>query len=127
MPITHRFDAESRVLFVEMTGAVSDEDILSYAAEVTADSGIDPVHDELIDTRGIEVPGASTPALKRAAELFSKSERTPEKVKVAMVASSDAAYGLARMYQAFRAESAVKIRVFREIAEARSWLGLPPE
>jgi len=43
------------------------------------------------------------------------------------VASNDVAYGLSRMYQAFRSESPLELRVFREMDEAREWLGLPPE
>ena len=50
-----------------------------------------------------------------------------EGVKIAFVASSDAAFGMARMYQAFRAGSQASFHVFREMSEAREWLGLSPE
>jgi hypothetical protein len=36
-------------------------------------------------------------------------------------------FGLSRMYQAFRSDSPAEIGVFRELHEARAWLGLPPD
>lgn len=127
MPIEHEFDAGARVLLVRMSGIVTDEDVLAYAEMITSDETLDPAHDELIDLREIETPLATTRTLRRVADLFRSFERQPESVKVAFIATSDAAYGIARMYQAFRAESAAEMRVFREMDEARSWLDLPPE
>lgn len=124
MPIEHEFDAERRILCVRMFGAVSDEDVLRYAEEITRNAVEDPVHDELIDVREVDSPIASTETLRRVAAMFSGSERQPESVKIAFVATSDAAYGIARMYQAFRSNSAAAMKVFRDVDEARAWLGL---
>jgi tetrahydromethanopterin S-methyltransferase subunit E len=50
-----------------------------------------------------------------------------ERSRVAMVATTDVHYGLSRMYQAFRSDSPLDLRVFRDMREARTWLGLAPE
>ena len=81
----------------------------------------------LIDLREVEAPNASTHTLRRVAEIFAETERQPESVRVAFVAASDSAFGIARMYQAFRYESAAEMQVFRSAGEARDWLGLDPE
>jgi hypothetical protein len=124
MPIEHDFDPDRRILSVRMFGVVGDEDVLQLAKEITGDAVEDPVHDELIDLREVDAPIATTETLRRVAEMFRGSERQPESVKIAFVATSDAAYGIARMYQAFRSDSAASMRVFRELEEARAWLGL---
>jgi hypothetical protein len=127
MPITCRFDAALNVLFVEMHGIISDEDLLQYAKRATKDTEIPRICHELIDLREVRVPQASTASLRRVAATFRDAERAPAGVRIAFVASTDAAYGLARMYQAFRSGSEAAFHVFREMGEARAWLGLPAE
>ncbi len=127
MPITHRFDGSLNVLFVEMHGIITDEELLHYAKTVTTDTEIPQTHHELIDVSEVQVPKASTDSLRRVATTFQDAERTPESVKIAFVATADAAYGAARMYQVFRAGSRASFHVFRKMDEARDWLGLPPQ
>jgi len=127
MPIEHEFDAERNLLRVRMFGLVTDDDVLDYAETITSDASLGAVYDELIDLRDLETPAASTDVMRRVADIFREHERAPEAVKVAFVATSDAAYGIARMYQAFRAESAADMRVFRSQDEACGWLGFESE
>ena len=128
MPVEHSFDTDANLLIVVLRGPVSDEDLLKYARHITEDPSISAGHNELIDLREVETGGEVTsPVLRRIASMFSEIDRTPEQTRVAMVANSDVAYGLSRMYQAFRSESPLDLRVFREVSEARSWLGLSPE
>jgi hypothetical protein len=127
MPIDYDFDALNGILTVRMKGIVGDDDLIGYAEAITRDDAIDPKHDELIDLRELARPAASTDTLRHVASIFRDHERQPEAVRVAFVAASDAAFGLARMYQAFRAESRTALQVFRDVNEAREWLGLEPE
>lgn len=128
MPVRERFDPEANLLVVHLEGAIGDEDLLTYARRVVETPEIPAGHDELIDLRAMEAGGRiTTPGLRRVAALFARTDRTPEQSRVAFVASSDVGYGLARMYQAFRSESPLELRVFRSMREARTWLGLPAE
>jgi len=127
MPINYRFESSPSVLFVEMRGIITDEELLQYAKTATTDVEIPASYHELIDLRGVEVPEVSTDTLRRVAATFRDAEREPEGVKVAFVASSDAAFGMARMYQVFRTGSEAAFHVFREMGEARVWLGLSAE
>ena len=119
MPITCRFDAALNVLFVEMRGIISDEELFQYAKQATTDTEIPRVCPELIDLREVRVPQASTASLRRVAETFQDAERAPAGVRIAFVASTDAAYGLARMYQVFRSGSEAAFHVFRKMGRAR--------
>lgn len=127
MSVRDHFDAEHNLLTVVLEGAIEDEDLLKYARRVTEGADIPSGHDELIDLRTAEEARVSSPTLRRVADLFSGSDRTPERTRVAIVAETDVAYGLSRMYQAFRSESPLDLRVFREMADARAWLELPEE
>jgi hypothetical protein len=127
VPVAWSYDAAHGVLCVRLHGEVTDDDLLDYARHVTTDPGLPAKHHELIDLRDVRAPSASTATLRRVAQLFEDAEREPAGVRIGFVATSDAAYGLARMYQALRDRSPAQMRVFRDMAEARSWLGLPPE
>ena len=43
---------------------------------------------------------------------------------MAIVANTEAGFGLARMYQALMEGSGTEIKVFRDLHEGRCWLGL---
>jgi len=122
MPIQYRYDPEKRLLQVRVHGTVTDAELLEYARTATADPTIEAEADELIDLRDVEIPDVETSTLKQVANLFHDSERAEQGVRIALVAGSDAAYGLARMYQAFRIDSSAEIQVFREMDAARGWL-----
>lgn len=124
MPLRHRFDADRNALFLELRGEVTDEDLLRYVEEATRRPGEPTGHVELVDLRGVDVTRVEGRTLRRIAHQFGQSEKAPQRVRVALVADSDVSYGLARMYQAFRADSPLDLRVFRDMGEARAWLGL---
>jgi hypothetical protein len=125
--IAERFDAARNVLFVSFTGPLGDEDLVKYAQRMAGNPAIPPAHDELIDLRRVEEADVQSHTLRRIAELFGGADRNPERSRVALVASDDVSYGLSRMYQAFRSRSPLDLRVFRDMGEARAWLGLGPE
>ena len=43
-----------------------------------------------------------------------------------MVAPGDLGFGLARMFEALSDPSEPEVRVFRDLSEARTWLGTDP-
>jgi len=45
--------------------------------------------------------------------------------RMAVVATNDEAFGLARMYEMLRGDTPVEINVVRSLREAEDWLGLP--
>ena len=127
MTVRERFDAERNVLRVVLEGTVTDEDLLAYAQGSAGSPDVPEGHDVLVDLRGADPASIGSHALRRVADLFTRSDRTPERCRIAMVASHDAGYGLSRMYQAFRSDSPIEVRVFRDMDGAHAWLGLPDE
>jgi hypothetical protein len=66
-------------------------------------------------------------SLREAATTFRGLDTTVFETRVAILATSDVAFGLARMYQSFRGDSTVEFEVFRDRAAALEWLGLPED
>lgn len=125
MGIQYRYDEVQRLLHTVVSGQVTDEELLSYAAEING-KGFPTPRLELFDCREATT-GALTPdGLRRVAATFGASEAS-EPVRAALVAPEDAAFGLSRMYQAYRMDSDVELSVFRDTSEARAWLGVEPE
>jgi hypothetical protein len=128
VPVRDQFDADQNVLLVTIDGHVQDEDLLKYARIAAGNAAMPPDHDVLVDMRGTESLGdVQAQTLRQVANLFTRTDAAPEQSRVALVAPHDVGYGLSRMYQAFRSDSPIEVRVFREMREARAWLGLPLE
>jgi hypothetical protein len=124
MPITHRYDPALRTLFIEFSGEVSETELVDTARKLASDPTIPPGHRELVDLTGIHQTDVTATTLRRVAQIYAERDKRPEDSRVAIVASTDLFYGLSRMYEAFREPSALQIRVFRELGEARAWLGV---
>jgi hypothetical protein len=124
MPIEHRYDPALRTLFLEFSGEVSEAELVDTARKLAADPSIPPGHRELVDLSRIQNTDVTSAALRRVAHIYTESDKRPEDSRVAIVAPGDLYYGLSRMYEAFRRSSPVEIRVFRELGEARAFLGI---
>jgi hypothetical protein len=124
MPIEHRYDPALRTLFLDFSGEVSEGELVEVASKLASDPSIPPGHRELVDLSGIRDTDVTTAALRRVARIYAETDKRPEDSRVAIVAPADLFFGLSRMYEAFRGDSPLEIRVFRALGEARAWLGL---
>jgi hypothetical protein len=127
LPIQHRVDRKYGVVLAWGEGVVSDDELLAFVQRTANDSEFRSGMHELIDLRRVDTSALSTRSLRRTAELFAAFDTGPAQGRVAIVAPEDLAYGLSRMYQAFRGEDAVELMVFRDMIDARKWLGLPED
>lgn len=127
MTIRERFDSDRGILFVTFEDGVTEHELESFALALASDARIPPGHDELFDLRQVRGTAVQGATLQRIAEVFRRFDVSPEKSRVAIVASADVAYGLSRVYQAYRSDSPLDLRVYRDMSEARRWLGLEPE
>jgi hypothetical protein len=120
MPADYVIDAGRRTVFSRAWGRLTNDDLLGVQDVLRADPAFDPGYRQLYDFTGvteIAVSRDAFPAL-RARTPFDHTARQ------AFVAGSQAAFGMARMYELLHDLSEQQFRVFRDANEARRWLGL---
>jgi hypothetical protein len=129
MPVTVAVDAAERIRYTTMSGDVCETDLIAAFMRAMDDPRIDPTLDQIVDMRGVQRLDVSAAGVWRLAQVVSAADPPDVARRVAIVASSDYLFGMARMYEALRATAAAPevYQVFRDMAAAREWLGLGPE
>jgi hypothetical protein len=129
MPIKIRVDAAARVRHSVLEGTIGDDELVDAYTVVLSDPDFDPTLNDLVDARTVRRLDVTPAGVRRLADLVQQIDRLALPTKVAVVAADDVAYDTARMYEAFRVgqHAPAEHRVFRDMAEARRWLGLDPE
>jgi hypothetical protein len=125
MPIAYRIDHERRIIVARGYGMFSEKDVFDYQHEAWASRDVIG-YDELVDMSHVSdvtlPPGGRVKELASFAALM---DLAPS--RLAIVAPGDLAYGLGRVFQAYRhgeTQSAKQVGVFRSLEEAVTFLGL---
>ncbi|HEX7077218.1 MAG TPA: hypothetical protein VF363_02220 [Candidatus Eisenbacteria bacterium] len=129
MPIEYHIDHSRRLVVARGRGTVTSPDIFGYQREVWSRADV-VGYDELVDMSDVAEIVAGNPVGDNLRALAAESASTdPEGIptKFAIVAGEELAFGLGRMYQAYRAldpRSTKRIEVFRTLPEALAFLGV---
>ncbi|MFC1575068.1 hypothetical protein ACFL5A_00275 [Gemmatimonadota bacterium] len=120
MPVTYRIESGVGLVLTTASGTVTDDEALRHQAALSADPGFRPDLRQLVLFTEATAFFLTTEGVKRLASTdpFSVGSRR------AFVADQDLQFGIARMYQAMTEGTGAELRVFRDEAEARNWLGL---
>jgi hypothetical protein len=124
MPITFDIQPQKKLAIAVHAGLVPDAEFLSAYRSLYADARFDISFDLLVDLRRADSSARSTDALRDFAacvsEFYPGADTRP---RVAVVATENISFGLARMYEAFSDAVPWDFRVFREVSDALEWLG----
>lgn len=128
MPIQYRIDHERRLVLAVGRGIFTPQDAFDYQHKVWSRPDV-AGYNELVDMRAVErIAVPSTPRVRELANLSAEMDAGDAISRFAIVAADDLAFGLGRMYEAYREanqRSIKKVGVFRSPAAALEWLGLP--
>lgn len=120
MTWTCEIDADRRVVVVTVEGDLGDEDLVALYRELKSSPQLRPDFGLLVDLRAAKGRLVTAEGVRklagRALVLDPESPR-------AVVVPSDFGYGMARMYSLWRNERG-GVEIFRDIADARRWIGL---
>ena len=124
MPITYRIDEGQQLVVTKIFGQVDEAEVRAHAAAAARDPKVHACPRAIVEiSEWVE----STVASRVISELAMTSDTADEPVgrRVALIAPSDSSYGLARVFQGFRAGAGSGgVQVFRTRAEAEAWLGI---
>ena len=127
MPIEHTIDHERRLVTAKAKGTLTDEDIFGYQRDVWSRPEVDG-YSELVDMS--QVDSTDLPSVERVRELARLSagmDSRSSASRFAIVAPTEIAFGLGRMYEAYRNlddRSTKEVGVFRSRQEALAFLGI---
>ena len=119
MPITDRVDTSLRIAFSIYRGVVTVEEIRAARPELLRHPGFEPSFRQLADNREITHLDLRADDLQ---ELAAASAFGQDSCR-AFVVSKPAHFGMARQFEMWQHRTG-KLRIFRDMEEARRWLGL---
>jgi len=122
MPIIYSIDRDRGIACVKADGKVTHREDMECFGNLLSDAEFRPGLLLLLDYRGRESV-ASSQEVRELVEHSGKVRPILGDARCAIVVSSDVAFGMGRMYSALSEHSFVPTNVFRDIDEARQWLG----
>ena len=125
MPISYRISAPENLVSTKAEGTLTDADIIDHKERLSEDQDFVPGMLELSDVRDVTTLEVTPEGIQRFTAFDKDNSESARGHRLAIVASEDFIFGMARMYQIQAPEGhETGVSVFRTIEEARSWLGL---
>lgn len=124
MPITFSFCREHGYVVVVYSGRFGDTEMLDSWKKLYEGNEWVPGLNELVDCSQVTETDVTSHGLKRLAGYTNGvfSTHGVSSVKVAIYAPTNIPFGMSRIYEANACESLEKVRVFKSMHEAISWL-----
>ncbi|KAA0225873.1 STAS/SEC14 domain-containing protein [Fimbriimonadia bacterium ATM] len=119
MPLAFSIDKKNGVLYLKGTGELAFEELVSVREKFSQDADFHPSLRVLCD-----FSLASTEMTPEEVRKFGQLRNWAPEARIAVVVSSEVLFGTVRMYQEMHDLPADHLRVFRDLTEAREWLGL---
>lgn len=127
MPMAYRVDHAARLVIAAGHGILTDADVFGYQREVWSRDDV-AGYDELVDmTRVIRIDLPSADRIRDLATMAAAADHPAKPSKFAVVAPEDLAFGLGRMFQAYResdSRSTKEVGIFRTLEQACAFLGV---
>ena len=124
MPFEIEVDAGRSLVIVVLTGVVSDDDLVQATEYLRGHPDFRPHFDQLVlgaEVERIDVTREGVLKITSGDPIFGGTSRR------AIVATTALAFGMSRMFELTRDDSAGHVHVFGSEPEAVAWLGLGPE
>ena len=118
MPISYTIDIDRQFVLTLVSGTVTGEEVYEYYQLVRNDPSFDPGFRQLVDMTGMTKSLVGTGGIMS----ISRDHHFTPGVRRAIVASSEAAFGLARMFALHSESVGQTIEVFRDLNAAEAWL-----
>jgi hypothetical protein len=119
MPLTFQVDTDEGILRSRGSGVLTVADLLGYFADTRADPNYEASMHRVMDLRDVTQLPSSDDIRSLAA--FARTKAPVETARMAIIASSDLAFGVSMMFKAFVGYGE-RLLVVRDEHEAVEWL-----
>ena len=123
MPMTYRIDSRRRLVLTHATGVLTDDDVIAHKERLLRDPEFRSDMAELSDVRAIERLAVTATGVAAMVAHDTNHAGAWRGHRLALVVTSDVAFGMARMYQSLGDDGQGSVGVFRTMEEAEAWLG----
>ena len=122
LPITMEYvRGRTEFRLTKFSGMITDAEIESYQESL---QHFKSLGDVLVDMREADLRKVTSFAVIKAGRNLSSASVLGDARRIALVVSTDEAYGLMRMFQLTAENAPSTVRLFREYAEAARWIEL---
>jgi hypothetical protein len=125
MSVQIAIDERGGFMRVTLTGALGFEAYVESFEALVSHASYRPGVNALWDFREAPLAGLPTETLRRIIRFSAERRELRRGARVAIVVSSDADFGVARIFEAVAADLPIQFQVFRDIGEAEVWVGGP--
>lgn len=118
LPASYRIDTDRKLVVTRIWGAATEDEIFDHGQRLRNDPEFRPDFRQLVDMSELTEIRVGSGLIRDASrnQFFSPGARR------AIVANSDAAFGMARMYAIASEDVGQTIEVFRDMDAAEAWL-----
>ncbi len=121
MPVTYQIDKDQSLIRTQCTGPVTLPEVLAHFHELEIDDDCPRQLDVMLDlTQQATIP--SSDQLRAVSKEILRIRPTIKFGSCAIVASSDALFGTALVFEVFAARGFRATKVFRQTSTAEAWL-----
>lgn len=122
MPASYTIDTDRRLVVSRIWGAPAEDEIFDHGQRLRNDPQFRPDFRQLVDMSDLTEIRVGSGLIREA----SRNQFFSPGVRRAVVANSEAAFGMARMYAIASENAGQTIEVFRDMDAAEAWLNLDP-
>jgi len=128
MPANHSIDNQAHLIITTWQGEARDVDLIEALKKYQAEIQNHPdyiAYNELVNFSNVTGIKLTTEGIKNIGKMASKTDKHEMHRKLAFIVSSNLAFGLARMYEAYRSFSKTankEIRIFKNEKDALEWI-----
>ncbi len=126
MPTSFRIDKNAGIVYRTITGEMTTEELIESYTSMLEHPDFRPGMSALTDMREKRASAYRRDVLLIAEFVRAHHDRIGH-LRLAVVVSSSASYGMMRELKAELEESPVEIGIFRDLPAAEEWLGIPVE
>lgn len=128
MPITIKVNAAERVRYSVLSGDVGDRELVTAFRRSFEASDFDPTLNGLVDLREVCKLDVTSSGIWELSQILRPADLAAISRRVALVASTEFQFGMARMVATLLSTGGLRTEyhAFRDMGEARAWLGLAP-
>ncbi len=126
MPYLLKIDEKSGCAFIKWHGVFSLDENRKFRSDTADNAAFQACTKRLHDTRGVDI-SVPTSVIRTVAYADPVTTEPFVEVRSAILVSSEMAFGMMRMFSTMYQDPRMNMRVFRNLDDAKAWLGLPAD